>query len=188
MSNSRENVITRRLRGKFGDQVVFRTRNGKSFTANIPGKFKGTPGSAQVAARDRFRLASLWARAILANPEMAALYAARATNGRTPYVTALTDFLRPPRIAEIDCSGYHGHAGDEIRVSAFDDFRVKEVRVAILAADGTVLEEGTCVPDEFGMLWLYKATTDVLTLDGVTAHAIATDHPGHQGAGSVAAG
>ncbi len=179
MSNSRENVITRRLHGKFGDQVVFRTRNGKSITADIPKLTGKKPVQSQVQTRDRFRLASIWAKGILAIPEMLEAYTAKATNGKTPYQVAMTDYLRPPRISEISATDYHGHAGDIIRVAAFDDFMVTEVRVKIRNSSGTLLEEGTCQPDPMGMFWIYTATTDLSGTAGLAITAIASDNPGH---------
>ena len=181
MSNSRENVITRRLHGKFADQVVFRTRNGKSVTADVP-KWSGKkPAASQVQVRDKFKLASIWAKTILTNPDMLAAYTAKATDGKTPYVVALTDYLKPPRISEISTSDYNGHAGDVIRVAAFDDFQVKDVRLRIMDANGNLLEEGACQPDSFGMYWLYNATSEVPVLTGVQITAIARDNPGHTG-------
>jgi hypothetical protein len=179
MSNSRENVITRRLHGKFGDQVVFRTRNGKSITADIPKKTGKKPATSQVQTRDRFKLATIWARMILADPAMHAAYTEKATEGKTAYVVALTDYLKPPRISEISATVYKGHAGDVISVAAFDDFMVKEVMVRIRDAAGNLLEEGPCQPDSFGMFWLYIATVEVADLTGVQITAIATDNPGH---------
>jgi hypothetical protein len=185
MSNSRENVITRSLHGKFGDQVVFRTRNGKSITADIPKRTGKKPAKSQVETRDRFKLASIWARTILADPGMLEAYTAKATNGKTPYVVAMTDYLKPPRISEISAATYKGHAGDVIRVAAFDDFMVAEVKVQIRDAGGNLLEEGACQPDSRRMYWLYVATTEVPSLPGVEITAIATDNPGHTGEGTL---
>lgn len=185
MSNSRENVITRRLHGKFGDQVVFRTRNGKSITANIPKVTDKTAASSQVKTRDRFKQATLWAKHILTDPEMLAAYTAKATGGKNPYVVAVTDYLKPPRISEISVVDYKGHAGDVVRVAAFDDFMVKEVRLQIRDAAGNLLEEGSCQQDSFGMFWIYTATTEVPGLAGVEITAIATDNPRHTGEGTL---
>jgi hypothetical protein len=188
MSDSRENVITRRLHGKFGDQVVFRTRFGKSITADIPKVSTKKPALSQVKTRDKFKLASIWAKATLADPDMLAAYSARATGGKTAYVLAMTDYLKPPRISEIVVTDYQGYAGNVIRVAAFDDFMVKEVKVQIRDASGTVLEEGACVPDSNRMFWVYTATTEVPDLTGVSVTAIATDNPRHTGEGTVVLG
>jgi hypothetical protein len=188
MSNSRENVITRRLHGKFGDQVVFRTRNGKSVTADVPKRSRKQAATTQVKTRDRFKLASIWAKSTLEDADMLAAYSAKATDGKTAYVLAVTDFLKPPRISEISVAGYHGHPGDVIRVAAFDDFMVVTVKVQIKDATGTLIEAGACQPDSRRMFWLYTATTEVIDLTGVEITAIATDNPEHTGEDTVVIG
>lgn len=185
MSNSRENVITRRLHGKFADQIVFRTRNGKSVTANCPSKPKGAPKPGQLQTRDRFRNAATWARKILTDPDMRAAYEAKADDGRTAYVVAMTDYLRPPRISEILTDDYHGHAGNIIRVGAVDDFRVREVHVQLLDPAGNQIEEGPCTLDTFELFWEYTAQKEVSSLPGLTIRAIAIDNPGHKGEGEL---
>lgn len=164
---------------------MFRTRNGKSITADVPKRTNKKPAISQVETRDKFRFASIWAKKILADPGMLAAYAEKATGGKTPYVIAMTDFLKPPRIPEISVSGYKGHAGDIISVTAFDDFKVTEVQVKIADAAGNLLEEGSCQPDSFGMYWLYTASTEVPDLAGLEITATATDNPGHTGEGTV---
>jgi hypothetical protein len=185
MSNSKDNVITRQLHGKFGDQVIVRTRYGKSYTATFP-KTKGkAPGAAQQQTRDRFRMATQWAKVALSDPGQLEAYKAKAKNGITAFVAAINDFLRPPRVSEILYSGYNGHAGDKILVSAFDDFHVKEVSLKITDPSGTMIEQGPCQPDENSMYWQFTATVAVPTLTGVKITAIAIDNPGHAGASFV---
>jgi len=65
-------------------------------------------------------------------------------------LVAVTDFLKPPRISEVDCSAYKGHAGDKIMVFAIDDFKVKKVSVKICDPAGTEIESATCQPDVSG--------------------------------------
>jgi hypothetical protein len=179
MSNSKDNVITRNLHGKFGNQVVFKTRNGKSISANVPKTTKAAPVASQIATRDRFRKAVIWAKNALADPVQLAAYQAAATDGKSAFVVAVTDFLKPPRISEVDCSAYKGHVGDKIIVFAIDDFKVKEAGVKICNPSGTVIESGTCQPDVSGQNWQYTATTEVPSLSGMVITGIATDNPGH---------
>ena len=167
------------MSGKFGDQVVFRTRNGKSIPANIPVASGKAPAESQVRIRDNFKLAAIWAKRILEDPGMRAAYEAKATNGRTPYVVALTDFLKPPRIVSVDTAGYEGHPGNEIIITAFDGFMVKEVQVKIEDAAGELIEKGKCEPDPVGMFWLYRTVKEISGLAGVTITVIAIDNPGH---------
>ena len=179
MSNSKENVITRNLHGKFGNQVVFKTRDGKSISANVPKTTKTAPVASQLATRDKFRKAVIWAKNALADPIQLAAYQAAATASRSAFVVAVTDLLKPPRISEVDCSAYNGHVGDKIIVFAFDEFKVKEVSVKICDPTGTVIESGACQPDISGQNWQYTATTEIAALTGKVVTAKATDNPGH---------
>ena len=179
MSNSKDNVITRNLHGKFGNQVVFKTRDGKSISANVPKTSTAAPVASQIATRDRFRKAVIWAKNALADPDQLAAYQAAATNDKTAFVVAVTDFLKPPRISEVDCSAYKGHAGDKIMVFAIDDFKVKEVSVKICDPAGTVIESGACQPDVSAQNWQYTSMTKIASLTGMVVTAKATDNPGH---------
>jgi hypothetical protein len=151
----------------------------------MPRAAKGSPSAAQVEVRDRFRMAAIWAKNVLADPLQLAAYQAKAKNVKTPFLLAVTDFLKPPRISEINDSGYNGHAGDEILVSAIDDFKVKEVSVVITDPSGTLIEEGQCQPDGTSMYWKYTATVEVSSLSGVGITAVAKDNPGHTGESTV---
>jgi len=179
MTKTRENIITRNLHGKLGDQVIFRRRYGKSFMTDIPKQSAAPASQRQIQHRDRFRLASLWAKSILTHPDAYAAYAEKAVNGRTPYIVAVTDYLKPPRISTIDIGTYSGHVNNVIRVAAFDDFAVRSVSVRIRDAGGTLIEEGECHPDGMGMYWLYTATEEVADVTGVQISAKATDNPGN---------
>ncbi len=51
------------------------------------------------------------------------------------YNVALADVMHPPRVIELDASGYSGKAGEVIRVQAEDNVRVTRVPVAIQIED-----------------------------------------------------
>jgi hypothetical protein len=130
-------------------------------------------------------MATKWAKNVLADPVQLAAYNAMAKNGKTAFMLAVTDFLKPPRISEIVCSGYNGHVGDKILVSAIDDFNVKEVSLNITDSSGNMIEEGQCQPDGTDMYWQYTATVEVSSLSGVVITAVAKDNPGHTGESTV---
>lgn len=178
-------MITRNLHGKFGDQVVFRTSDGETITANVPDTYNSKPSEAQLAARERFREAVLWAKSTLADPEKLAEYSAKASRHMTAYTLAITDYLRAPKIIEIDVTNYSGHAGDLIAVKAIDDFKVKEVKVVIAGPDGTILEKGACELAVSGIYWMYTATAENDPPQGSVITATAKDNPGHTGTMSV---
>jgi len=179
MSKSKENVITKTYSGKFGNQLVFRNRYGQSIMAKPPKKHRGKPAETQLAVRRNFRKATQWAKDILTDPEMRAAYEARAGNGRTAYVMAVTDFLRPPTVDAIDAGNYRGNEGDKIMVDASDDFHVAEVHLKITDPQGEVIEEGICQKDQRQAFWIFTATATVASLAGLILTARVTDNPGH---------
>jgi len=181
MSNSKSNALTRNYSGKFGNQIVFRNRNGISIMAMPPRRRGAPPTVAQEEARKRFRLASRYAKSVLENPDMLAFYTARSTNSLTPYILAMTDHLRPPYVSAIDATGYDGTVGSMIRIAADDNFAVTEVDVIIQDDSGQLIEKGLCVQDQLTGLFVFTATAAVTNLSGVEIIATAHDHPGHTG-------
>ena len=179
MSITKSNAITKNYRGKFGDQVVFRNRFGHSVMAIPPKRSKTGPTENQVAARRRFLLASRYAKNILQDPDMLAAYTAKSRDGLSPYILAVTDYLRPPFVDQIDASGYHGNPGDRISVVAGDDFQLAGVTLHITDADGFTIEEGACVVNMATGNYEFTATVAVSDVAGATITAKATDTPGH---------
>jgi hypothetical protein len=181
MSNTTENVLTKTYRGKFGKQLVFRNRDEMSIMAKPPKKSLKPAADSQLAVRRRFKMASRWAKQALLDPDTLAAYAALASGMKTPYVLALTNYLRPPEISEIIVSGYAGTAGDKINVIAVDDFEVTGVTVKIIDASGTMIEQGPCQEDLSADCWIYTATETVADLSGLVIRAEAKDIPCHIG-------
>ncbi|TRZ53677.1 hypothetical protein D4S03_01385 [bacterium] len=185
MANTKSNALTKNYRGKFGNQFVFRNRNGKSIMAALPVRTADSVTEAQQTARKNFANAARYAKQILLDPDMLAAYMAKAnTNGQSPYIIALTDYLRHPWIDEINLEAFNGNAGDVIRVMAGDDFKVAEVTVKILDPLGVEIESGTCALDTLGIWWEYTTTQAVTIEPGLEILAKARDIPGHSGESS----
>jgi len=179
MSSTTENYLTKTYRGKFGTQMVFRNRGDVSIMAKPPKKSIKEPTAAQMEIRRKFKLAARWAKEALQDPEKLALYTAKATGMMTPYVVAMSDYLKPPVIHSIDASGYKGTAGDQVLVLASDFTRVMAVTVMITDAGDNVIEEGPCSEALNLDHWVYTATTAVDSTAGLKITATATDIPGH---------
>ncbi|RAV99202.1 hypothetical protein [Pseudochryseolinea flava] len=89
------------LRGKFGNNIVFRTMRGKTFASPLRKPVKNSNQSeAQRNTRITFRQAAAWARSILLDPEKKAYYNQRAKALKLPnaYTAAVTDFMRKPTV------------------------------------------------------------------------------------------
>lgn len=69
---------------------------------------------------------------------------------------ALADFLHPPEILGVDLDGYSGKAEEIIKISAADDFCVKDVRVMIHKQNGKLIEEGETTQRDAEMMWRFE--------------------------------
>lgn len=155
MATTSNNLLTRNYSGKVGKQFVFRTRGEKSIMAALPTLSGGSGSQSQQDVRFRFRLAVIYAKKALANPELADAYAARVRGNQSAFNVAFKDAYFGPQLSNLRTEAYTGQPGQPILVQAVDNFRVTLVKVKIFAADGQLLEEGQAVEDENGYDWLY---------------------------------
>jgi hypothetical protein len=180
MAHSNNSLVTGKLSGTLGKELVFREWQGKTVVAKAPKRRKGKSTPEQAETQEKFLIASRYARAIIQNPDkgMAEAYAAVLRPRQNVYSRALEDFLSVPVVKSINTRNYKGTVGEKIAVRAMDDFRVASVRVQIVAANGTLLEEGKAEEDTNGLDWIYTATQANNLLAGSKITAIATDVPG----------
>ena len=179
MAKVRLNPILEQIRGQVGD-LVFK-RYGKEVIISRKPDLSGVePSQAQLAARERFRQATLFGKMVMADPETKAIYeeAAKA-KGKPVFSLTVADFFNAPSVDEVDLSGYAGAVGDEIVVRASDDFDVVGVGMTLTDAGGNPIESGEAVetPAESGR-WVYAATAAVDTGATVRIAVTATDRPG----------
>jgi hypothetical protein len=177
MATQEGNVVTYGLRGKIGDLLIFRQRDGKTVVSKIPA-YSGTASEKQMEHRMRFQQAVIYAKAAVASPETEEIYKEAAKKGRYPFNVAVADFFNAPDIHLIDVSEYTGSAGERIRIIVNDDVAVKSVKVEIRNADGSLLEEGNAAQSAGG-LWIYTTTRDNDNLDGDKITVTASNLPGN---------
>lgn len=184
MANANNSIITSKLKGSIGKQLVFREWAGKTIVAKSPKGRSGEPTDAQVEAQERFQFASRYAKAVTddSDQSLAQAYQRALRPRQNVYSRALEDFLSLPKIRRIDARAYRSAAGDKIQVRAIDDFRVVSVRVEIYRADGSLIEDGDAEQNVNGIDWTYTAKTANGQLTGTRIVAIATDVPGNEGA------
>jgi len=174
-----QSELTKNYSGIFGNQVVLRNRRGRSVMTIPPAKPKTTPTDKQLAVRERLKLAAAYAASAMQDPVLQAGYAAKAGKGGSAYRMAVTDFLRPPFIRQVDTSGYRGDPGDKIMITAGDDFRLVSVSLKIFNPDGTLAEEGDCAISKPSGQYTYVAGKQLPATGGVVIRVRATDLPGH---------
>ena len=160
MANSNNSVITGKLRGTLGKELVFREWEGKTVVAKAPKGREGDPTPAQAQTQERFLLASRYARAVMRGQDQGIrdAYTAALRPRQNLYSRAVEDFMSPPVVSIIDTHNYSGASGGRITVRAVDDFRVTAVQVEIYAVNGTLLEKGNAEQQVNGIDWTYTAT------------------------------
>ncbi len=182
MARARLNPVIEELRGQIGE-LVFKRYGDRVVISKKPDMSRVKPSAAQTAHRKRFRRATVYAKVVMADPEMRALYEATARErGQPVYNVAIADFFSAPSVDGVDLAGYTGAPGDEVVVWASDDFGVVGVRVVLRDADGGVVEEGDAVESPGGSgRWVYVATTAVAAGTVVRVGVRAVDRPGGMG-------
>jgi hypothetical protein len=88
----------------------------------MPNRAGLVPSASQIAQKEKFRLATVYGKAVIADPAQKAVYEAASTkSGKPAFAVAVGDFLNAPAVDEIDLSGYTGQIGETIRIRASDD-------------------------------------------------------------------
>jgi hypothetical protein len=167
------------IRGHVGD-MLFRHQYDREYVGKMP-DFSGVlPTENQTAQREKFRLATVYGKACMANPTTKAQYAAAGDARMIPaFAVAVADFLNAPVVDEIDLSAYTGKIGDTISVRASDDYKVASVGIAIRDQGGSLLESGAAVLGTDGS-WDYTTTSALAEGQAVSIEVTATDAPGHK--------
>jgi len=168
------------IQGKVGG-LVYKRWEGEEIVSRMPDRTGIVATANQLAQQERFRLAAVYGKAALADPESREVYQDMAGKRGIPvFSVTLSDFLNAPAVDEIDLSTYTGKAAEVIRVRASDDVEVKGVSVTIRAQGGAVLEEGAAVFATSAGTWNYTTTTALPAGQPVSIEVSATDRPGHK--------
>lgn len=181
MATVKKNIITQGLSGTLGGTIVFRQVGDRTIVSTAPAHNTNPPTAKQLAHRQRFQEASVYAKAQLQDPDIKAEYEAIGQNRNiSAYAVAVADFMQGPDIQEIDLSDYSGDPGDMIRVRVTDGFKVETVRVIITNGDGSQVEAGNAVQQQNAVDWVYTATTRNASLNGDKITIQALDMPGNR--------
>ena len=91
---------------------------------------------------------------------------------------AVADYLKAPIIDHIDTSAYTGvSSGEKISIEVADASKVMMVKVKIVAANSSAVEEGSATLSEGK--WVYTTTAINAGLSGSKVLITATDRPGN---------
>lgn len=179
MATTKNNVIVKGASGKFGRQIVFSQRAGKTIMSKPPLR-TAPPTTKQKEQQTKFARAAAYAKNALLDPTLKEAYTTEAKKRQdvSPYNMAMTDYLRPPQITHVDYSAYTGDAsGEKIFIEAADAFKITTLKVKITAANSSTLEEGNATL--VNSKWQYTTTATNTTLTGSKITLTATDRPGN---------
>jgi hypothetical protein len=180
MGRFKDNDATFGLQGNVGKFYNFRQSLGRTIVTRQVVKRRKPLTAHQKKMKRSFLKAVTYAKAVMANPEKSRIYEAKKRPGKGVYLLAITDYLKPPVVDELDITAYTGAIGSKVIVQAMDDFKVARVSVSIFSATGELLEEGDTVLNvENGLDYIYTATTVNYQPDGSRIKAIAYDLAGN---------
>jgi hypothetical protein len=183
MANNRNNVITHGSSGKMGNAVF--TLDGKM--RSKPDISKRVWSPSQKEHLGLFERAKEYARMAISDPELNDYYAAKAKrkHGLGAWHLAIKDFCSPPRILAAEFRRFTGKSGDELYITANDDFEIAGVSVAVFSQEGILLEEGNASECEFRINWLYRLKSDINLVRGLNVTISAKDLPGNMASATL---
>ncbi|WPV65678.1 hypothetical protein [Chitinophaga sp. LS1] len=146
------NMLLQLVRGTLGNEITIYERNGQVIMAKKRGPSKNKPTKKQLEARYKMKIAAAYAKVILKDPELKAYYKSLAGPGQNSYNMAVKDAYKSPEVQQIQL------LDETVVVTAKDEFRIAEVQVRVLDADGVIMEGGKAVLHRNGVDWLYKVT------------------------------
>jgi hypothetical protein len=158
MSIVKNNVLTKGFSGKFGD-ILFKQIGKKTFAYPVPPSPK-KESDKQRSNRDKFREATQFAHAMMADDERKAYYKKLAKKLKLPnaYTAAITDFMRKPEIYWVDTDKYNGKPGDQIYIQASKkEIKVENVNVIVSSNEDQVIEYGAAQRVSADQ-WIFKST------------------------------
>ncbi|MRX48666.1 PH domain-containing protein [Pedobacter puniceum] len=93
MARVKNNILIQGLSGTLNKQVVFKTRNKKTFVSRYPDMSEVVPSSKQLKAKNSFSKAVQYAQSVLADPEKKKEVAAHTPPGKLVYHQAIKDYM-----------------------------------------------------------------------------------------------
>jgi len=182
MAKINNNLLVKGARGHVGKQYVYKKRGNDTLIARMPSVNKDAIATVeQEKVRDLFAAAAIYAKGAISDPVLKKEYQKKADPSMNAYNIAFRDYLKAPVVRSVDASEYDGTVGSVIAVSAKDDFRVAEVKVAITDANGALIEEGNCVLHPIDRnKWIYTTSQANATIAGTIISATAKDIPGNK--------
>ncbi|MGB3181274.1 MAG: hypothetical protein WBB45_07780 [Cyclobacteriaceae bacterium] len=160
--------------------IVYRQRAGATIVGGRPSPSSTPATESQLAHRERFNMATVYAKLALQSEQLGPQYREAASGRVSAYNVAVRDKMTPPSIDGVMMDDYTGAAGSRIYVVAHDDFALKSVTVSIQNQFGAVQQEGEATIAEDRGAYVYELTADVTGTGLVVVKIIAEDLAGNQ--------
>lgn len=175
----KNNVVTKGFSGKFGDDLVFRQLDNKTFFTKRAVS-KAAPSTRQLEIRNNFAEAANFASEALDDPQTSRDYKlmAELLGLKSAYLAAVTDYLTPPEIQSVYTARYDGSVGGSLSIKPKVPYKIIDVDVTILRPDNTVLESGKAVANE--LKWKYQATVENPVVRGSKLVIVTRDRRGQE--------
>jgi len=178
MAVNKQNIVIEGSSGKFGNNLVFRQRDGVTILSKNPVMREDyVPTEDQVNQRFVFMEAVWYAKSAIANPELKAEYKAKAKPNQSAYNVAFKDFTTAPILHKVNYSLYAGAIGDTLTCRITDLMAVVTVKVSLYDTDGVLIEEGMAVQSDLKLDWVYTATVAHTPVLGTRIVVTMTDTP-----------
>ena len=179
MAKVSSNLVTTGLKGMVGGTLVFRKLNGQTIVSSAPEKGLREPSEKQRVQQDKFRLASLYASRVYADPVLLEEYSVAAKKKGYANARALivADYFRLPEILNLVVNTKP--AGSVLEILVVDFMRAKSVTVSVLAPDGSVSESGKSNIGIDKQTWTYRVENVAHLVAGTCFEVKATDLPGN---------
>ncbi|MBZ5858873.1 hypothetical protein [Flavihumibacter profundi] len=178
MAIATDNILVRNIYGGLGKQVVFRQRGDKTIMAKWPSidkNRKPTPG--QSAAQQQFQVAVYFAQFARKDEQLSAIYKNLARKHQSVYHAAISDAKIAPELSDPVLKAYTGKPGQQLIITATDNYKVVSVLCSIFTPDGQLLESGEAIQLDNEYDWAYTATKENASLPGTTIRFAAFDIP-----------
>ena len=175
-----KSLLTAGLRGTVGGTLVFRRLNGETVVAAAPVPSSKQPSESQMMQRERFRLASHYAKRAFNDPELRVEYELVAKVKKLPSAraAAIADYFRFPEILNAKISTDQAGAV-VVEAIVVDYLRVKSVTISVNAPDGSALETGNGVLGIDNQTWTYQVQNSADLVAGACFDLAATDLSGN---------
>lgn len=172
MATLQLNSIIKGMRGSLGNAVLRQVGNRTilSCKPRVPKK----QSEQQRINREKFKVASAFAKNILKDPQKKAYYLQKAKKLKLPnaYTAAVTDYMRKAEIKAVHTEKVKGRVGDAVHIKVFKKgFSVNEVKVEVRHSTGKMIEWGYAIRKEPGE-FIYKMCSSIDDMEGVIVRAI----------------